>query len=180
MVTSTQIVTQFVNTWDILEGRDSLATPEALGAWSVGQGLAETGTSATEADLRRARGLREALRALLLAHNGVEADTAAANAVLDEVARRARVELRFDGGRAGLVPQEAGIDGALGRIAAAVHETMADGTWERLKACRAEDCHWAFVDNAKNRSRAWCSMSECGNRAKARAYRRRHHDAAAP
>jgi predicted RNA-binding Zn ribbon-like protein len=171
------IVTEFVNTWNILEGEDSISTPEALETWSLAHGLAEAGTSATEADVRRARGFREALRALLLSHNGVEADIAGASAVLDEVARRARVELRFERAKAELVPHEGGIDGALGRIAAAVHETMADGSWERLKACRAEDCHWAFLDQAKNRSRAWCSMSECGNRAKARTYRRRHHDA---
>src|SRR5215468_1974372 len=103
MVTSTDVVTQFVNTWDILEGEDSLSTPEALEAWSVARGLAENGTSATGADLRRARELREALRALLLAHNGVDADTVGATTVLDGVARRARVELRFEGGRSGLV-----------------------------------------------------------------------------
>jgi predicted RNA-binding Zn ribbon-like protein len=177
MVTGSDIVTHFVNTRDLLRGEDSLSTGEGLAAWAVAQGLADKGSSATDADLHRAHELREALRALLLAHNGVEADTAGGTAVLDEAARRARVELRFDAGKAGLVPQEGGIDGALGRIAAAVHDTMADGTWERLKACRADDCRWAFVDHAKNRSRAWCSMSECGNRAKARAYRQRHHSA---
>jgi predicted RNA-binding Zn ribbon-like protein len=51
---------------------------------------------------------------------------------------------------------------------------MADGTWERMKACRADDCRWAFLDTAKNRSRAWCSMQSCGNRAKVAAYRERH------
>jgi predicted RNA-binding Zn ribbon-like protein len=51
---------------------------------------------------------------------------------------------------------------------------MAGESWERLKACRAEDCRWAFLDDAKNHSRAWCSMKVCGNRAKARAYRERH------
>ncbi|MGH3007295.1 MAG: CGNR zinc finger domain-containing protein, partial [Gaiellaceae bacterium] len=44
----------------------------------------------------------------------------------------------------------------------------------RLKACRAEDCRWAFYDRARNRSRHWCSMAVCGNRTKARTFRRRH------
>jgi len=43
-----------------------------------------------------------------------------------------------------------------------------------MKACRADDCKWAFLDTAKNQSRAWCSMSSCGNREKMRAYRARH------
>jgi predicted RNA-binding Zn ribbon-like protein len=75
------------------------------------------------------------------------------------------------------VPGAAGVSGALGRIVAAVQGAVVDGSWRRLKACRAEDCQWAFVDHAKNQSRAWCSMSSCGNRAKARAHRERHRHA---
>jgi predicted RNA-binding Zn ribbon-like protein len=65
------------------------------------------------------------------------------------------------------------VAGALGRILAEVAGAMRDETWLRMKACRAEDCRWAYLDTAKNRSRAWCSMSSCGNRAKVRAYRER-------
>ena len=61
-----------------------------------------------------------------------------------------------------------------GRYVIAVHHAMADGSWERLKACRASDCEWAFIDSARNHSRAWCSMKSCGNREKARAFRERH------
>jgi predicted RNA-binding Zn ribbon-like protein len=50
---------------------------------------------------------------------------------------------------------------------------MAGETWDRLKACRLDDCQWVFYDHSKNRSRTWCSMRVCGNRAKARAYRER-------
>ncbi|HEV2869799.1 MAG TPA: CGNR zinc finger domain-containing protein, partial [Actinomycetota bacterium] len=31
-----------------------------------------------------------------------------------------------------------------------------------------------FYDHSTNRSGTWCTMSVCGNRRKARAYRRRH------
>ena len=64
-----------------------------------------------------------------------------------------------------------------GRLLAIVVEAQAAGTWARLKACPAEDCHWAFYDASRNRSRTWCSMQGCGNRAKARAYRARHYTA---
>ena len=66
------------------------------------------------------------------------------------------------------------IDAALGRLVIAVQSAMAEGSWDRLKACRASDCEWAFIDNARNHSRAWCSMKSCGNREKARAFRERH------
>ena len=75
---------------------------------------------------------------------------------------------RFD-----LVPDESGVTGALSRMLAVAYTAMADDTWQRLKACRYDSCHWAFYDHSKNRSRSWCSMKVCGNRAKARAYRER-------
>jgi predicted RNA-binding Zn ribbon-like protein len=37
----------------------------------------------------------------------------------------------------------------------------------RLKRCANDQCKWLFVDDSKNGSRRWCSMSSCGNRAKA-------------
>lgn len=44
----------------------------------------------------------------------------------------------------------------------------------RLKLCDARDCGWLFIDASRNRSRRWCDMADCGNRAKARRYRKRH------
>ena len=82
--------------------------------------------------------------------------------------------MRFDTGAIRLVPRERGVQGALGSVLAAAAEAMADGSWQRLKACRSDTCRWAFVDHARNRSRQWCSMSVCGNREKARVFRQRH------
>jgi predicted RNA-binding Zn ribbon-like protein len=45
---------------------------------------------------------------------------------------------------------------------------------DRVKECGGEDCTWLFLDESRNHSRRWCEMGECGNRAKARRYRRRH------
>jgi predicted RNA-binding Zn ribbon-like protein len=72
-----------------------------------------------------------------------------------------------------LVPSKAGVTGA-GARARRRRGDDGDGTWPKLKACRSDTCRWAFVDHARNRSRQWCSMSLCGNRAKARAFRARH------
>jgi len=43
----------------------------------------------------------------------------------------------------------------------------------RIKQCLGEHCGWVFFDMTKNRSRRWCEMSVCGNRAKAKAHYRR-------
>jgi predicted RNA-binding Zn ribbon-like protein len=39
---------------------------------------------------------------------------------------------------------------------------------ERIRECAGATCSWLFLDTSRNRSRKWCSMSSCGNRAKAR------------
>ena len=44
----------------------------------------------------------------------------------------------------------------------------------RLRRCRADECLRWFIDTSKGGRRAWCSMSTCGNRAKAARYRARH------
>ena len=46
---------------------------------------------------------------------------------------------------------------------------------ERLKIC--PNCRWLFLDRSRNRSRTWCDMMVCGNRAKAsRHYRRQKEE----
>jgi predicted RNA-binding Zn ribbon-like protein len=44
----------------------------------------------------------------------------------------------------------------------------------RLHACASETCRWLFLDTSKNRTRRWCDMKICGNRAKARRYSAAH------
>jgi len=80
-------------------------------------------------------------------------------------------------GRAELAPAAGGVDSSLARLLAIISSAMADGTWSRLKACRDDDCQWAFYDRSKNRSGTWCTMAACGNRSKARAYRKRERTA---
>ena len=49
---------------------------------------------------------------------------------------------------------------------------------DRVRLCKAEDCGCLFVDASKNRSRRWCAMSDCGNRAKVRRHRQRLRESA--
>ena len=170
---NSDLVIDFVNTAGFGPDREDVPTPAALTEWLADQGL-DPGPGPTKVDWEEALAVREALRDLLLAHNEVEADIGRATAVLDAAAQHAGLGIRFADGAARIEPAAAGVRGAVGRILAEVSAGMADGTWERLKACRADDCKFAFLDTAKNRSRAWCSMQSCGNRAKVAAYRERH------
>jgi predicted RNA-binding Zn ribbon-like protein len=43
----------------------------------------------------------------------------------------------------------------------------------RVRVCAGSEaggCGWLFLDRTKARTRRWCSMQDCGNRAKARRY----------
>jgi predicted RNA-binding Zn ribbon-like protein len=169
-----ELVREFVNTLDIEQGTDDFDSADSLAVWLADHELAEADVRVTRADLRRATEVREALRAALFAHTAGTPPPADAAATLDDAACRAQLCLRFDDrGSASLQSSRGGVDGALGRLLAIVHSSIAAGTWQRLKACREHTCEWAFYDHTKNRSGTWCTMDVCGNRAKARAYRAR-------
>ncbi len=162
-----QLVCDFVNTLDREHDSDDLADARGLETWLRARGL--WSGSASGEDAAAARAAREALRDLMRANNGCQATPEASAATLDAVARAAGVTVAFGPGSVRLVAPAGGI----GAVLAAAGQAMVDGSWQRLKACRADGCRWAFVDSARNRSRRWCSMRVCGNREKARAFRRR-------
>jgi predicted RNA-binding Zn ribbon-like protein len=165
-----ELVRDFVNTLDVDTGQDQLPSPAALAAWLREHDLA-TVRSATEADLGAAVALREGLRAALRAHHGDGGATAPAE--LDRLMAGYPLQLSLWSGTPELQPTGTGAQAGLGRIVAAVAASHADGTWPRLKVCAQSTCQWAFLDTSRNQSRAWCSMSVCGNRAKTKAYRTR-------
>jgi predicted RNA-binding Zn ribbon-like protein len=169
-----ELIQDFVNSADIEEQRDDLLDARGLVGWLALHRLSGPRARASDADAADARAVREALRELLRANNGADVDEAAAAATLDAAARRAGLTVSFGARAIRLVPGEPGVHGALGSVLAAAAEAMADGSWQRLKACRADNCRWAFVDHARNHSRQWCDMRVCGNRQKARVYRAAH------
>jgi predicted RNA-binding Zn ribbon-like protein len=167
------LVQRFVNTRNYLYGGDRLADAEAANRWLAELGLLNEGERVGETERRRLVAFREGLRELLLAHNGGPGADAAS---LNNLIATAALKLTFrPDGHLSLGPgtRSEPADRVLGRLLAAVAGAEAEGTWERLKACRNEDCRWAFYDASKNRSGSWCNMAVCGARHKMRAYRER-------
>ncbi|GAA2590478.1 MULTISPECIES: CGNR zinc finger domain-containing protein [Streptomyces] len=154
-----ELVEALVNTLlDIGTGADSLDTPQARARFGL-----------TEDDLPAARELRESLRATLLAHAGHPPHRPVTP--LAELLAAAPLVVAVDpaDGSAALVPAR---DGTLvARVATAVAQALVAGTWSRLKACEAADCHWAYYDRSPAGRGRWCSMQVCGARAKMRRYR---------
>jgi predicted RNA-binding Zn ribbon-like protein len=147
-------VRRFVNTRDLETGTDT------LGAW-----LRERGVPASERD--GAAALREALRAVLVAHATGLPEPVSALAEIEAAGRR--LPLRVSG----TLELEPAAGSPLARLLAIAALARADGTWARLKACPGEGCQWALYDRTRSRTRTWCAAAKCGARTRSRAYRRR-------
>jgi predicted RNA-binding Zn ribbon-like protein len=167
-----ELVRRFINTRNVESAADAIGSPEGLQLWLRDNALTPLGTHVAALDVRRAVALREALRGLARRNNG---EPCAVDArVLDAAGARSRLTLGFSpNGSAGLQARAEGVDGALGRILAAVHAAALQGDWPRLKACADESCLWAYYDRSKNGCSRWCSTETCGNRSKVKRYRER-------
>ena len=117
----------------------------------------------------------EALRSRVHENTGGSPDPGSIGA-LDRAARE--TELSVDFGAKALRPEAAGVRGAVGRILAVAFLAELDGSWSRFKECSSPTCRAVFWDRSKNRSGRWCTMKDCGNRAKVRAYRERERTTA--
>jgi predicted RNA-binding Zn ribbon-like protein len=158
-----ELVRRFANTLDEEHGREALHSPEQLRKLLVELGLLDRDVRVTRGDLARAHALRDTLRELALANNGLRSDASL----------EADLVVRVRDGGGALEPRRRDVDGALADLVGIVYTAIADGTWPRLKACRRDVCRWLFYDRSRNRSAVWCQMSVCGNRTKTKAYRAR-------
>ncbi|MFI7104020.1 CGNR zinc finger domain-containing protein [Streptomyces sp. NPDC050161] len=168
------LVQQLVNTLDIASGQDTLTADGGLAAFLDGHGLPHADGRA-DAGTAEACALREALRAVCLAHTGAALPDAAAGD-LERLFARAPLVLTLDAdGGAALrpVPGLTGPAALTAAVAAGIAAATADGSWARLKACEAHDCRWVFYDRSPAGRSRWCTMAVCGSRAKMRSYRAR-------
>jgi predicted RNA-binding Zn ribbon-like protein len=182
-----RVCLDFVNTVSWRPGPAPLERLEAyadLIAWARHAGLiaAADAKRLTAVAARRPRAaaralgqavdLREALHRVfghaLAGGKGARADMALLNEVLATGGGAPRLAPAGDG----YVWRPDGNDKTFVRIltpiAWSAAELLASDQLHRLKVCGADDCGWLFLDLSRNRTRRWCSMADCGNRAKAR------------
>jgi predicted RNA-binding Zn ribbon-like protein len=65
------------------------------------------------------------------------------------------------------------VEAILGPITLSALSLLNQADLSRVKQCPGEDCGWLFFDTTKNKSRRWCEMEVCGNRAKQKRLRQR-------
>jgi predicted RNA-binding Zn ribbon-like protein len=142
---------------------------------------------AARAAWRAARNLRESLYRLFSSRAAgretADSDLAALNLALGDALRHSCIERRPPGAAAD-AEETAFVWGwartparslaePLRAIARSAAELLTSADLARVRECDGESCTWLFLDRSRSRSRRWCSMASCGNRAKARRHYRR-------
>jgi len=136
--------------------------------------------AAADAALARARRFRAAIYLLFAARAaGQEPATADLDALNAELARtlgKARIVRAADGFSWAWAAEDA-LDRVLWPVVRSAAELLTSDALPLVRECAASNCRWLFLDTTKNRSRQWCDMRVCGNRAKARRYHQRRRKA---
>jgi predicted RNA-binding Zn ribbon-like protein len=167
----------------LLSYRDLLAWAQRAGLLTEGDALrleqkAARQPQAAEQELARVVAMREVIYRLLLSVIRQQvpdtSDLAAFNQALAGVPPREGVIYRAGAFQWRASARSDDLEGVLGRVLWEAADLLTSERLTQVKLCAGEDCGWLFLDASRNQSRRWCSMSDCGNRAKAKRYYRRH------
>lgn len=197
-VVAEELCLNFINT---LSGRDTVAEIDCLrsgedvvdfmvhaGLISLEQadglhGHLRARKGAYQRLLVRALEVRETIAAIFLAISEGRkpdvADVSALDVLWKEFASQGELDLQSDGFVRVWNSDTAPVAFLLGPVVDDLFDLVASATPARMKACPADDCHFVFYDRTKNKSRVWCDMAVCGNRAKVRRFNERHRGRAA-
>jgi predicted RNA-binding Zn ribbon-like protein len=164
-------VRRFLNTWEHLartrENRDHLRSLAADdGAW---ERRFESVRRPRKDELDELIALRTGLRRAV--EDSLDAEW------LNARVEAARLTVAVEPRGTGIRYLPAGQPTARNDLLAIVVAAIAEGTWQRLKAC--PDCRLVFYDRTRNASKRWCQMSAreggraCGSIAKVQSWRAR-------
>jgi len=176
-----------VHSFHAEEKRDELSSYADLLEWSRQAGVitdAEARRLLREANahpvkahraLERAKALRDAIFRIFAATAAERSperdDLLLLNSVLAESLTHTRVVEGEDGFVWGWAEEDT-LDKLLWPLARSAADLLTSDELNRTRECGGESCTWLFMDTSKNRSRRWCDMKGCGNRAKSR----RHYE----
>lgn len=178
----------FANTldWHLSENPiEGLNTYHDLVRWGLAAGtlfqaqasaLAQAGArdpQASAAVLAHALDLREAIYRIFVAAARQQeidpADLRVLNRHLRFAMVNAQLEEHDNRFTWGWVEQETALDRMLWPVARSAADLLTSDQLDRVRQCEDDrGCGFLFIDTSRNRSRRWCSMESCGNRAKAR------------
>jgi len=135
--------------------------------------LRQTETQPSEAEdaLRKALVLRETIfrifSALAFQRKPAEADINQLNKIWQDAQRHTQLASSSLGFVLGW-NDEPSLEHVSRRVAVSAVNLLTSENIGRIRRCSGDRCDWLFVDLSRNHMRRWCSMEECGNRAKMR------------
>ncbi len=170
--------------------REKLNSYHDLVKWSIDAGIisdddaqklirkAKKMPSESVKALRHAVALREAIyrifSSLAAGYLPKEKDFALLNKNLSKTMANSRLIPKKAGFQWDISGNKETLDWILNPVVRSAADLLTSDKLKRVKEC-ADDrgCGWLFLDRSRNRSRRWCDMKECGNRAKAQRFYRR-------
>lgn len=174
---------EFVNTryW---RGQDvpteTLNAPDDLAGWIVANGGPKAAKPPTAKEFERAIELRETIHRLFDAEAQDKAPAARDLEALNEALERAPARKTLKRERGGYGWDVDFRSGTALALLAPVLWTAGDlltgPRLGRVRRCANPDCLFLFLDDSRAGKRRWCSMSSCGNRAKARRHYHRSRE----
>lgn len=145
---------------------ERLGTPEDLAAWCREEGLPDVPWSAP--GFAQALELREALYRIFAGASAGAAPEAADLDRLNRALASAPPRTRLAHGEGGFRWEVRALERApLAPVVWSAADLLTAPLLSRVRLCANEKCRWLFLDESKSGNRRWCSMSACGNRAKA-------------
>jgi predicted RNA-binding Zn ribbon-like protein len=94
-------------------------------------------------------------------------DLAVFNDYLAKAMVQSRIVKAQDGFLWEMTGNKAKLDWILSPVIRSAADLLVSEDLGRVKKCADPVCGWLFLDISRNRSRRWCDMRDCGNRAKA-------------
>lgn len=142
--------------------------------------LADKAPRTAEKVLKRALNLRESIyrlfKSAIESRQPEAADLDALNAELITARRYRRLSTAKNRFVFEWTERAGALDSMLWQISESAAETLVKSDLSRLRQCGSDACHRLFIDTSRNRSRQWCDMKDCGNRAKVRRFRARRQE----
>ncbi|MGD2185558.1 MAG: CGNR zinc finger domain-containing protein [Desulfobacterales bacterium] len=162
---------EYLNTYhDLVAWSRHVGTITNDEAEALSQKAAEHSPEAGSAH-RRAIELREVIyRIFTIALEGKphpQEDLAFFNDYLSRTMMQSQIVKTEDGFQWDLAGNKAKLDWILNPVIRSAADLLISEEFKRIKKCADPICGWLFLDISRNRSRRWCDMSACGNRAKA-------------
>jgi predicted RNA-binding Zn ribbon-like protein len=118
----------------------------------------------------RAIRLREAIHGLFLAAAEHRRPSIEDLSLFNEELAQALSHMALTGSNAGFTLgfNEGSIERTLWTLTHSAAQLLTSPSLTRVKECGDPRCGWLYLDTSRNGTRRWCSMSDCGNRNKAR------------